>query len=791
MAVVGKDVPPEEGMRVLITEEGRAWDINKAKRGDSSQGRLGSIVELREGGQVCRQSDLLLAREERTGSTRELTPDRPRFSRHSREQISMVQWDHGGDVMPYPTGILNRFYLALDPEACAAKEADAPTAGNESLSLSLVDDLDETLSPIEMPSSSQATQPSSASGRKRKGAAQTCAVVSPSKKPSSSREGKDKKSIDNLADDGSAPSSTPASHDVSRVGAGGAADGSGAQAGEGGEEEELVEEGPDAMLLLIDGKWRKIAMIPPSAPSKKDEGGVLPARNRARRGLSFGERGRDCGGEENVQGDEDEDMLDAAVDKDANTFLSFLERAVSSRIYLSSLAEMTRSRCFCPKQFSIDTRFLDRAAGRLPADHIVYYTRHYIDAALSTSERSPEDLEALAFADKEEEEEADDGEAAGARASSKAKAKGGKGRKPTTPAKGAGKSEGELLAVVERETAMAALDAACVLLTTGCSSELQQQVLGEESIMAALQALLLILRQHSHAAESASTATTPSRRKSSGGGAGGPGSARSSSQRASAGGGSLCASASCALAALACLARGGVLSEEALFVARKVGMAALVYPGNGQEGSVRLDGAQLGAALAALDARTCRDTLADLYETMVSQEVSAGARGTVRLWGNADGVVVSASCAALLLLCQVVPAPRASRGRDAPSPSASAGLDSGECAHGAEGSSSAKEGSWEGGEEGERSGRRKSKCKHGKSAVSRPDGGVEQQDDDGVELAGLGAAGCNLCKMFFDLVGHRSLGRGRSGQAKDTLLRETLLCLLLCLATCRFDAHAC
>lgn len=52
MAVVGKDVTAEEGMRVVITEEGRAWDINKAKRGDSSQGGSGSIIELREGGQV-------------------------------------------------------------------------------------------------------------------------------------------------------------------------------------------------------------------------------------------------------------------------------------------------------------------------------------------------------------------------------------------------------------------------------------------------------------------------------------------------------------------------------------------------------------------------------------------------------------------------------------------------------------------------------------------------------------------------------------------------------------------
>ena len=52
VVVVGRDVAPACGMRVVITEEGRAWDINKAKRGDSSQGGSGSIVELREDGQV-------------------------------------------------------------------------------------------------------------------------------------------------------------------------------------------------------------------------------------------------------------------------------------------------------------------------------------------------------------------------------------------------------------------------------------------------------------------------------------------------------------------------------------------------------------------------------------------------------------------------------------------------------------------------------------------------------------------------------------------------------------------
>jgi len=52
MSVVGKDVLPSEGLRVVITEDGRNWDINKMKRGDSSGGGAGSIVEAREGGKV-------------------------------------------------------------------------------------------------------------------------------------------------------------------------------------------------------------------------------------------------------------------------------------------------------------------------------------------------------------------------------------------------------------------------------------------------------------------------------------------------------------------------------------------------------------------------------------------------------------------------------------------------------------------------------------------------------------------------------------------------------------------
>ena len=32
-------------------------------------------------------------------------------------QLCMVQWDLGGEPLPYPTGVLNRFYLAVDPGA--------------------------------------------------------------------------------------------------------------------------------------------------------------------------------------------------------------------------------------------------------------------------------------------------------------------------------------------------------------------------------------------------------------------------------------------------------------------------------------------------------------------------------------------------------------------------------------------------------------------------------------------------------------------------------------------------
>jgi len=52
MAAVGSDAAAVEGLRVVATEAGKSWDMNKGKRGDPSGGASGSIVEVREGGKV-------------------------------------------------------------------------------------------------------------------------------------------------------------------------------------------------------------------------------------------------------------------------------------------------------------------------------------------------------------------------------------------------------------------------------------------------------------------------------------------------------------------------------------------------------------------------------------------------------------------------------------------------------------------------------------------------------------------------------------------------------------------
>jgi hypothetical protein len=60
--LVGKDVEAAEGLRVIITEEGKNWDITKAKRGDSSHGAAGCVVEVRDGGKVLPSMKAEIAR---------------------------------------------------------------------------------------------------------------------------------------------------------------------------------------------------------------------------------------------------------------------------------------------------------------------------------------------------------------------------------------------------------------------------------------------------------------------------------------------------------------------------------------------------------------------------------------------------------------------------------------------------------------------------------------------------------------------------------------------------------
>ena len=211
--------------------------------------------------------------------------------------------------------------------------------------------------------------------------------------------------------------------------------------------------------------------------------------------------------------------------------------------------------------------------------------------------------------------------------------------------------------------------------------------------MSALTALDLILRQYRQGSDF-SSATTLSRRRSSGtGGAGGR----------AAMGGSFGEAVCAGLAAIARLTHAGALTEEAMFVARKIAPAALAFPG---DSSVRLGGAQLFAALASIDLRGRSELVAELYELMVSADMAADARGSVRLWGGSvDGTLVCASSAALLLLCQLPPMAQPLKSRAAAAASGGGGRKRG---------SEGVEGAAEGGddaEQGERvrdgSGRRK------------------------------------------------------------------------------------
>ena len=294
--------------------------------------------------------------------------------------------------------------------------------------------------------------------------------------------------------------------------------------------------------------------------------------------------------------------------------------------------------------------------------------------------------------------------------------------------------------------------------------------------MSALRALDLILRQHRQGADCwSSSATTPSRRRSSGG-AGGRATIRGSF------GDSVCA----ALAAIARIAHAGALTEEAVFEARKVAAAALAFPG---DSGVRLCGAQLIASLASMDPRGRSDLLAELYELMVSTDMAADARGDVRLWGGSpDGKVVSASSAALLLLCQLPPIPPPLKPRAGPAATGAGGErekggeGAGEGGGDAEVGESTRERS--GRQKGEKEKRKdrkdkkkgdksdKSKGKEAEVDASVPPGDEESQQE--VEEVG---GERNLCKMFFDLVGHRALGRGRSGQVCG-------VCSCVCVRVC-------
>lgn len=82
--LVGQTAEGEDGMRVVVTESGRTWEIEKAGRGDCSQGGQGTVVEIREEGKLC-----------------------------------FVQWDATEEIFPYATGLHGRFFLALAPSAAA------------------------------------------------------------------------------------------------------------------------------------------------------------------------------------------------------------------------------------------------------------------------------------------------------------------------------------------------------------------------------------------------------------------------------------------------------------------------------------------------------------------------------------------------------------------------------------------------------------------------------------------------------------------------------------------------
>lgn len=387
----------------------------------------------------------------------------------------MVQWDLGGDPLPYPTGMLGRFYLAVAGEDFSQGAEEAASAlVNESLSLSLMDADDEpSSSPMLSPGASLLSPSPAAFGRKRRGVAgEEGEGDLPKKKPSAAKKDMGKGKGKGSAQD--AQEQAAGSGDVAPS----------ASAPDIQDKEEDAEDTPDSIALLIDGKWQRVVLTPASVDSSLSRGEARGRVSRGAQGVPFDVV---AGREARAQDDDDDELSEEAVAKDASTFSQLLERAQSSGVYLSSLAELTRLRCYMERDFDVDARFFDRAVEFLEAPQLVRCMRHHIDAALTAAQPSADDELELerrerdkAFADEmeEEEEEADSDDSDGpSRRGGKAKkaSRGGKGSKKVTVSAAGAKGRGGK--VVDKETAKAAVDAICVLLMAGCSSQLQQQVL--------------------------------------------------------------------------------------------------------------------------------------------------------------------------------------------------------------------------------------------------------------------------------------------------------------------------
>jgi hypothetical protein len=392
----------------------------------------------------------------------------------------MVQWDLGGDPLPYPTGMLGRFYLAVAGEELFSQGAEEAASAlvNESLSLSLMDADDEpSSSPMISPGSSLLSPSPAASGRKRRGVAgEEGESDSPKKKSSAAKKDKGKGKGKGSAQDAQEQAAA-ASCDVAPS----------ASAPDIQDEEEDAEDTPDSIALLIDGKWQRVVLAPASADSALSRG---ETRGRVSRSAQAVPSDVVAGREACAHDDDDDELSEEEVAKDASTFSEMLERAQSSGVYLSSLAELTRLRCYMERDFDVDARFFDRAVEFLEAPQLVHYMRHHIDAALTATQPSADDeLERerrerdKAFADEMEAEEgeadSDDSDGPSRRGGRAKKAgRSGKGSKKGKVSAAGAKERGVGgRKVVDKETAKAAVDAICVLLMAGCSSKLQQQVL--------------------------------------------------------------------------------------------------------------------------------------------------------------------------------------------------------------------------------------------------------------------------------------------------------------------------